>query len=123
MVDESHVRESGQPASARVLEVHLRGGNPAMADVRFVTSAGDTVLAELDVDDASPFPDNGDLIDVRYRPEDPKGTVVVTHVNQVSYWLNRLLWIPALSLVAVLPACWAASLEVRRSGSHEAPRS
>jgi hypothetical protein len=114
MFDESDIRETGQPAVARVLEVRLRGKSPALADIRFVTTEGDTVLAEVDVDDADPFPDNGDLIDVRYGPEDPSGTVVVAHVDRVNYWINRLIWIPALSFIAILPACWAAGLDVRR---------
>jgi hypothetical protein len=103
----SSVRESGLPATARVLEVHHRGKNPAMADVRFVTRDGETVVAELDVDDAAPFPDSGDLIDVRYLPEDPEGTVVVAHVNRLIYWYHHLFWVPVLALVAMMPAAFA----------------
>ena len=84
-----------------------------MADIRFVTTEGDTVLTEVDVDDADPVPDDGDLVDVRYLPEDPSGTVVVAHVDRVSYWANRL-WLPVLSFALILPACWAAGLGVWR---------
>lgn len=104
---ESDVRESGLPATARVLEVRRRGKNPAMADVRFVTRDGEAVVAEVDVDDAAPFPDIGDLIDVRYLPEDPEGTVVVAHVNRLTYWWHHLFWPPVLTLVAMMPAAVA----------------
>jgi hypothetical protein len=102
----SSVRESGLPATARVLDVHRRGRGPAVADVRFVTRDGETVVAELDVDDAASNPDSGDLIDVRYLPEDPEGTVVVGHVNRLIYWYHQLIWV-VLALVAMLPAALA----------------
>jgi hypothetical protein len=103
----SSVRESGLPATARVLDVHRRGRGPATADVRFVTRDGETVVAELDVDDAASNPDSGDLIDVRYLPEDPEGTVVVGHVNRLTYWYHNLFLVPMLVVLAMMPAAVA----------------
>lgn len=115
-LEEANVRDSGLLATGRVLDVHRRGKNPDMADVRFVTRDGDTVVAEIEVEDAAPFPDDGDLVDVRYLPEDPESTVVVAHVDRLSYWWNRLFWVPVLTLIAMLPAGVALGVEIGSDG-------
>jgi hypothetical protein len=98
LVDEAELRDTGHRATARVLEVRLRGRDPDYADVRFVTEDGREVTAEVEVTAMASFPDVGDEIDIVYDPDDPAEEVAVAEVHRVFYWLDVLLWVPLLGL-------------------------
>jgi hypothetical protein len=121
LLRDSHVRDSGQLATARVLDVHwsLR---VSTADVQFVTRDNDTpVSAKLDLLAAEGSPERGDRIEVRYRPEDPAGTVVVAHVDRVIYWLLVAPSVSILACVGAWPAYRAVEPALRPPAKHLAP--
>jgi hypothetical protein len=119
---DSHARDSGQLAIARVLDVHW-ALHVSTADVQFVTRDGTPVSAKLDLLAAEGSPERGDRIEVRYRPEDPAGTVVVAHVDRVSYWLVVAPSVSILASVGAWPAYRAVEPALRPPAKHLAPSS
>jgi hypothetical protein len=108
------VRESGQTATAHVIDVEEAGRSSYYADVRFTTREGRMITAEMDVTDASPVPEPGNDIEVRYRAEDPSGTVILSHVDRFSYWGSQLTYVLIMSVLFMLPACVASGFGMRR---------
>jgi hypothetical protein len=109
--DEASVRRSGEVAAARVLDVNYKG---QYADVRFTTGDGDIVLAEVHVSVAEEVAHEGDVLEVRYRAEDPSDSVVVANVDSMDLWVDRLVGTSLMIAAVMLPACWALGLIRRR---------
>jgi hypothetical protein len=118
LLGESHVRESGELATARVLDVQRPWRGASTADVRFVTEDGTRVSAELDVDFAEASPERGDHIEVRYRREDPAGSVVVAHIDRVAYWAFVGPCVLGLACLAAWPAYRAVGPALRPPARH-----
>ena len=71
--DHAALHDHGRPATAQVLDVH--GGRSTWVQVRFVTAAGDQVVADLSDPPSGALLTVGESIAVRYDPADPDGRV------------------------------------------------
>ncbi|HSL58700.1 MAG TPA: DUF3592 domain-containing protein [Acidimicrobiales bacterium] len=113
-VDDATTRDDGVLASAEVVWLVEPYRSSDEAVVRFTTVDGQVIEQRILVEVVDGDLELGGRVDVRYRPDDPAGTVVVADVDRVALWFQLLVGGPIVLVGTAAAVAWVAGVGVRR---------